>query len=124
MNEMKKYDPNPVFLPINLVSMWAPLLSLTLRLFGNAISGWVIMSLVYGSLESVSDSIFANLPEWISGSLIAPFITPVLHAYFDFFSGFIQTTVFLFLSMIFISQEEPEPEIEEEIDFRRGGSQA
>ena len=35
----KRYvDPFPVFLPVNLISMWAPLLSLTLRLFGNAIA--------------------------------------------------------------------------------------
>ena len=98
--------------------------SLTLRLFGNAIAGWVIMSLVYGSLESVSANIFAALPEAIRGSFIAPIVTPVLHAYFDFFSGFIQTTVFLFLSMIFIAREKPEEEIEEEINFRRGGNNA
>ena len=43
----KRYvDPFPVFLPINLISMWAPLLSLTLRLFGNAVAGWVLLTIV------------------------------------------------------------------------------
>lgn len=32
-------EPIPVFLPVNLISMWAPLLSLTMRLFGNALAG-------------------------------------------------------------------------------------
>ena len=35
----KRYiDPIPILLPINLLTMWAPLLSLTLRLFGNGFS--------------------------------------------------------------------------------------
>ena len=43
----KRYiDPIPIFLPINLISMWAPLLSLTLRLFGNAIAGWALLTIV------------------------------------------------------------------------------
>lgn len=101
----KRYiDPFPVFLPINLVSMWAPLLSLTLRLFGNAISGWVLMTMVYTALNFAS----VTLIDGTQFGLLAPFITPALHAYFDLFSGFIQTTVFLFLSMIFVSNEAPE----------------
>ena len=46
-------DPIPLFLPMNLMSMWAPLLSMTLRMFGNAIVGWVLISLINASLESV-----------------------------------------------------------------------
>lgn len=105
----KRYiDPFPIFLPINLISMWSPLLSLTLRLFGNALAGWVLMSIVYSALEQLSSLIFAFLPAGVNSIFIAPIITPILHAYFDLFSGFIQTTVFIFLTMIFIGQEEPE----------------
>lgn len=100
-------EPIPIFLPMNLLSMWAPLLSLAFRLFANALAGWVLMYMVYSFLESVSAMIFNGLPFFI-----APFVTPVLHAYFDIFSGFIQTTVFLFLSMLFIASEVPEPEEE------------
>lgn len=114
----KRYvDPIPVFLPVNLLSMWAPLLSLSLRLFGNALSGWVIMALVYGGISSLE----ALAISWVSSgadttfSFIAPLITPVLHAYFDLFSGLIQTTVFLFLTMIFIAQEAPEEEVENQL---------
>lgn len=117
----KRYiDPFPVFLPINLISMWAPLLSLTLRLFGNAIAGWTLMSIVYWALENLSSLIFSFIPGDASGLFIAPIITPVLHAYFDLFSGFIQTTVFLFLSMIFISVEAPD-EVDYEVNVSKKG---
>ena len=105
----KRYiDPIPIFLPINLISMWAPVLSLTLRLLGNAIAGWTLMSIVYVALENLSTMIFSFIPAGWNSLMIAPIITPVLHAYFDLFSGFIQTTVFIFLSMCLISNEVPD----------------
>lgn len=114
----KRYiDPIPIFLPINLITMWAPLLSLCLRLFGNALSGYCIMALVYAALEAVSADLFRPLfgltgASGIQGSdiIIAPFITPILHLYFDLFSSFIQTLVFSMLTMIFVSQEFNEDE--------------
>lgn len=119
----KRYvDPIPLFLPVNLLSMWSPLLSLTMRLFGNALAGWTLMTLIYGGLESLSGMIFSFVPNGFGASILPPFITPVLHAYFDLFSGLIQTIVFLFLSMIFISNEGPEEEAID--DFSRKGGQA
>ncbi len=115
----KRYiDPIPLFLPINLISMWAPLLSLTFRLFGNAISGWVLMSIVYNGLEGASAALFSFIPSEFNSIFIAPIVTPILHAYFDLFSGFIQTTVFIFLTMIFVAQEAPE---ETEYEVMEGG---
>lgn len=106
----KRYiDPFPVFLPVNLISMWAPLLSMTLRLFGNALSGFVIMSIIYFGLQKLSALIFASLvaAPW-NEVFIAPFITWIFHLYFDLWSGFIQTTVFISLTMIYVGQEAPE----------------
>ena len=108
----KRYiEPVPLFLPINLISMWAPLLSLTLRIFGNAISGFVIMSILYWGLGNLYATIFAALEpmigEW-NRVFIAPLITWVLHLYFDLWAGFIQTTVFLSLTAIYVGQEIPE----------------
>lgn len=105
----KRYiDPIPIFLPVNLLSMWSPLLSMTLRLFGNAISGWALMSIVYYALENASAAIFSFMnTEW-NQIFIAPIATPILHAYFDLFSGLIQTTIFIFLTMINIGIEAPD----------------
>ena len=105
-------EPSPIMLPINLLSMWAPLLSISLRIFGNALSGFTLMAIIYWALGNVSNLIFGS---FISGGwasiILPPFITPVLHAYFDVFSGLIQTLIFLMLTMIQIAQEDPDPEL-------------
>ena len=124
----KRYiDPLPFFLPINLISMWAPMLSLTLRLFGNAIAGWTLMTLAYSALEGLSSTMFgfitATFPDGglVSGIFLAPILTPVLHAYFDLFSGVIQTTVFITLTTILLGNECPEEEEENMELSRKGG---
>ena len=105
----KRYvEPLPFFLPVNLISMWAPLLSLTLRLFGNALSGFVIMNIVYYALQNLSAMVFAAIEAPLNEVFIAPFVAWILHLYFDLFSGFIQTTVFLSLTTIYVGQETPD----------------
>lgn len=105
----KRYtDPIPIFLPINLISMWAPLLSLTLRLFGNAIAGWALLTIVEYALRDVSAIVFQFIQSEWNQVFLAPLPLAVLHAYFDLFSGFIQTFVFILLTTIFIGQEIPE----------------
>lgn len=101
-------DPIPLFLPMNLLSMWAPLLSMTLRMFGNAIVGWILLGLLNSSLESLSASLFSFIDSGANQLFFVPIATPLLHAYFDLFSGFIQTMVFVFLTALFIAQERPE----------------
>ena len=106
----KRYvEPFPVFLPINLISMWAPVLSLTLRLFGNAVAGMTLMSLLYAFMGGLGKTLFTVAGEAVhAGTFIAPFATFLLHAYFDLFSGLIQTTVFISLMTILTGQEAPE----------------
>ena len=105
----KRYvEPFAVFLPINLLSMWAPLLSMTLRMFGNALVGWVLLGLLNGALESLSASVFSFINSGANQLFFVPIATPLLHAYFDLFSGFVQTMVFVFLTVLFISQERPD----------------
>lgn len=123
----KRYiDPIPIFLPINLISMWAPLLSLSMRLFGNALAGWTLMTLVYGALNSIGGPAINFIVNGVEqtlnvGGIISPVVTPILHAYFDLFSGLIQTVVFLFLTMIFIANEGPEDDEEVSIQLQREG---
>ena len=108
----KRYvDPFPVFLPINLISMWAPLLSLTLRMFGNAVAGFTLMTIISYFIDQLANLIIPVAPinGYNVGSLILnPILTAPFHAYFDLFSGLIQTVVFISLSTIFIGQELPE----------------
>lgn len=117
----KRYvEPLPFFLPINLISMWAPLISMTLRMFGNAIVGWVLMSLVNWALGGASAAIFSFIPSEANSIFLIPIATPVLHAYFDLFSGFVQSMVFIFLTVLFIAQEKPEaPETEVALATRK-----
>ena len=105
----KRYiDPIPIFLPINLISMWAPLLSLTLRLFGNAIAGWALLSIVEYALRDLSSTLFFFIQSEWNQVFLAPIPLAILHAYFDVFSGLIQTFVFILLTSIFVGQEIPE----------------
>ena len=80
-------DPFPVFLPINIISEFATPVSMSLRLFGNVTAGTIMLGLWYA------------LMPWFTKIGIPAF----LHAYFDFFSGAIQTYVFGMLTMVFIS---------------------
>ena len=90
-----------VWPPTNLLSILSPLISLSMRLFGNILSGSILMYLVY------------QLTGYISGLLInfnflGPVIAPWLHCYFDVFAGCIQTLVFVTLSSILIMMENPD----------------
>ena len=75
--------------PINIIGEIATPLSMSLRLFGNVLSGTVLMGLIYGLIPKV----------------ITAFGWPgILHIYFDIFSGAIQAYVFVMLTMVFTSQ--------------------
>ena len=74
--------PIPVMLPLNIVGEFAKPVNISVRLFGNAFAGGVIMGLLY---------------------MGAPAAIPAgLHLYFDLFSGLVQSFVFIMLSMVYI----------------------
>lgn len=85
------FKPLPILFPINLIGEIAVPFSLSLRLFGNVLSGTVIMGLLYGLLYKVA---------WAWPG--------VLHIYFDLFSGCIQAYVFCMLTMVFINEKMPQ----------------
>ncbi|MFA6861857.1 MAG: F0F1 ATP synthase subunit A [Bacilli bacterium] len=89
-------EPIPI---VGIFTLWVPMISLSLRLFGNAFAGFCLSTLVYGALGNTG---------W--GLILAPAVMPFFHAYFDVFSGFIQTLVFVMISMMDIAQEGPEME--------------
>jgi F-type H+-transporting ATPase subunit a len=106
-------EPFPLFLPINLLSMWSPMVSTAFRLFGNAFSGYALMTINYFYMEKLSDVIFGHIMAsgW-SSIWVAPLVNSWLHIYFDLFSGFIQALIFISLTCIWVSQEDPDEEIE------------
>lgn len=97
---LKQYtEPLAFLLPINILGELANPISLSFRLFGNVLSGGLIMSLIYGALQKVR--------------LLIPVIAWPLHGYFDVFSGLLQTFIFIMLSMTYINSNMAEPEEEE-----------
>ncbi|MDR2717356.1 MAG: F0F1 ATP synthase subunit A [Treponema sp.] len=76
--------PLPMMLPFNIMEYGTRLISLALRLFGNMLGGYVLMSLIGG---------------------IFPIALPMIFSlYFDFFDGMIQAAIFVFLTSLYISE--------------------
>ena len=93
------FEPMPFLVPLNIIGELANPISLSFRLFGNILSGGIILGLIYQGFASL------GLLGWL-----APIITPVFHAYFDIFSGLIQTFIFIMLTMVFVGGNLPEKE--------------
>lgn len=83
------FKPSPILFPINLIGEVAVPLSLSLRLFGNIMSGTILMGLLYGLLPA---ALKVGIPA-------------VIHIYCDIFSGAIQTYVFCMLTMVYINDK-------------------
>jgi len=80
------FEPNFLFLPLNLLGEIAKPIALSFRLFGNVLAGVILISLLYGMAP-----------------IFFRFGFPVfLHAYFDIFSGILQAFVFTVLSITFV----------------------
>ena len=102
-------EPLKIWLPLNLITMWTPIISTSLRMFGNALAGGVVIGLVNWALKGVSSTIFSFLGE--AGSMaLSPIPIAILNVYFALFSGFIQTLVFASLNAVWIGQEIPATE--------------
>lgn len=74
--------------PINIIGEVATPISLSLRLFGNIMSGTVLMGLIYDLVGRFA--------------LIFP---AFLHGYLDLFSGCIQAYVFCMLTMVYVNDK-------------------
>lgn len=82
------FEPMPFLFPLNVISDFTPIISLSLRLFGNVASGAVLLGIVYG---------FAGY--------VSPIIAAPLHIVFDIGFGLIQTLVFVLLTILFASNK-------------------
>jgi F-type H+-transporting ATPase subunit a len=78
------FYPVPLMLPFNIMDYGTRFISLSLRLFGNILGGYVLMNLIEKAV---------------------PLALPmVLSLYFDFFDGLIQALIFVFLTSLYISE--------------------
>ena len=103
------FEPIFPFVIPNIFGKIAPLVSMSVRLFGNILSGSIILSILYSGCSFLSDFILGLFG--LSGfNFVAIFIAPFFHAYFDIFAGFIQMFIFISLTMVFVSNELKEEE--------------
>jgi F-type H+-transporting ATPase subunit a len=80
---LKSYlQPNFIMLPFNIVSELSRTLALAVRLFGNIMSGWVIVSILLS---------------------IAPFFFPILMSALGILTGMIQAYIFAVLATVYIA---------------------
>ena len=95
------FDPHPVFFIMNFFGKIAPLISMSVRLFGNITSGYILLMLLYNFTAYLSSLV----PVIGVINFIAPFVAPFLHFYFDLFVGAIQMFIFISLTTVFIGNE-------------------
>lgn len=80
--------PKPLlilFLPINIIGEVSKLISLPIRLFGNIVSGTLLVAIVLQMLQ------WAAIP-----------LFPILNGMFDIFAGLMQAVIFVTLAMIWV----------------------
>ncbi|MBO4264883.1 MAG: F0F1 ATP synthase subunit A [Clostridia bacterium] len=97
-------EPLPPLAPLNLIGEVATPFAMTLRHFGNVLSGSIIGALIAAFTAYVSKTVFGALPGILSE---IPFfqigIPAFLSLYFDLFSGCLQAFIFSMLAMLNIS---------------------
>ncbi|MCM8750173.1 F0F1 ATP synthase subunit A [Thermomicrobiaceae bacterium CFH 74404] len=86
-----KHMANPPFLfPIEVISEFSRIVSLSFRLFGNIFAGEALLTVMYGIANAIKFSVV--------GLLI-----PVVFLYLEVLFGFIQALVFALLTLIYIT---------------------
>lgn len=102
------FEPIFLFVVPNFFGTIAPLISMSFRLFGNLLSGSIIMELVYNLGNIISNGFWSLFGIKDVFNFVGPIIAAPLHVYFDLFSGFIQTYIFIMLSAAFIGNKIPD----------------
>ena len=68
----------------------------------------IMVLLVYWGTGLLSNALFSFITP-SAFNIFGVIIAPALHAYFDVFGSFIQTLIFVLLSMLLIAKEIPAP---------------
>lgn len=90
---LKKFVVNP----LELLTQFSPLISISFRLFGNITGGSIILLLLY----NLTGSIWAHIPVIGQVNFLIGTVGPFLHIYFDLFDGSIQALIFGILTIVY-----------------------
>lgn len=80
------FKPVPFMFPFHVLDYGTRTASLSLRLFGNILAGYIIMEILY------------------AGSVFVQPLVPVASFFFDIFDAGLQAYIFVFLSSVYISE--------------------
>lgn len=110
VHHLKSYfKPYPFMFPIHVLDIVAKPLSMSMRLFGNILSGVMILTVLYAALGALQGMVLGFLPTDADGgallNIFGAVVAPPLHFYLDVFAGSIQAFVFTLLTLIFTAIE-------------------
>lgn len=80
------FKPVPIMLPFHVLDYGTRTISLSLRLFGNILAGYIIMEMLY------------------AGAIFVQPVVPIASFFFDLFDAGLQAYIFVFLSSVYISE--------------------
>jgi F-type H+-transporting ATPase subunit a len=99
----KKASPYAAMMPMTLLDDLFFPVTLAMRLFGNILAGVIVMTLVYGGLESLSQALGSAVP-------FLQLVIPLpLNFFFDMFEPVLQSYIFVMLTMVFTSNAMERP---------------
>lgn len=90
-------SPYAFMLPLTVLDDLFFPVTLAMRLFGNILAGVIVMSLLYGGLESLSAMLGSQVP-FFQIAIPLP-----LNFFFDMFEPILQAYIFVMLTMVFTS---------------------
>ena len=91
-------EPYPFMIPIKIIEEIVFPVSLSFRIFGNILAGFIIVELYMHMMHSLSDKFHLPIP-------LLQAVTPLpVNAFFDIFEPFLQAFVFSILTMSFIAK--------------------
>ncbi|WP_084269109.1 F0F1 ATP synthase subunit A [Mycoplasmoides alvi] len=96
--------------PFSILGEVSPLLSISMRLWGNIFAGTLILALFYSFMQFLFSNVNPTILGLVLGSTFGGLISPVFHLYFDLTIGLIQAYVFVMLTYTYWSNQMMESE--------------
>ena len=93
----EKASPYAFVFPMTVLDDLFFPITLGMRIFGNILAGVIVMTLLYGGLESLSAALGSAVP------FFQIFIPLPLNFFFDMFEPVLQAYIFVMLTMVFTS---------------------